>query len=242
MITALLFDSVMDEEQALGQMFHRFTAIHTDEQLRIIAKQKMLFETEDEQQGQDLNIAVVDVTQSAGLAAARSVREKYPDVQILIIADVKISPMQYLNPSIQPSALLLRPWEEKEGSRIIEDFFLLAVRPLLAEDQRIFWAKTREGVQKIPYAQIWYFEAREKKVFIRTQRMEYGVAGTIEKIQEKLPDCFCRCHRSYIVNTDYIERLQLSDGLIYLPGSVSLPVSRSYKAKIRGYVSDKSSL
>ena len=43
-----------------------------------------------------------------------------------------------------------------------------------------FVIETREGKQYIPLNQIYYVEAREKKIFIRTN--------------------FLRCQRSYIVN------------------------------------------
>ena len=247
MITALLFDTVSKEAQDLEQAFRRLTAFHTDEKLQITYWMKLF--PNHEAAGNNCNpdfglqdmhpdMAVIDVTQDAGIEAAIQIRQRYPHVQILVIADVSVSPMRYLNPDIQPSSLLLRPWDQEQGNRIMEDFFLLTVRPLKGEDDSIFWARTRDGVQKIPYREVLYFEAREKKIFIRTQRMEYGIAGTIEKIAQKLPKNFFRCHRSYIVNRDYIERVRLSEGMVFLPGSVSIPVSRSYKSMIKEYAGD----
>ena len=59
-------------------------------------------------------MALIDVTCSSGAAAAEIVRFAYPDVQILVMANVRVSPLRYLKPSIRPAALLLRPSGREE--------------------------------------------------------------------------------------------------------------------------------
>ncbi len=239
MITVLLVDSIKEEVQELDEHIRKLTAVHTDEQICIIVKPELPAADDKTETVSELNMALIDVTRDSGIDAAKLVRKKYSQVQILVIADLSVSPVMYLNPAIQPSALLLRSGSKQQKIQILEDYFMLAIQPLLSENKEHFWAKTRDGVQKILYRQILYFEAREKKIFIRTLKKEYGIAGTIDSILEKLPDHFARCHRSFIVNMNYVERLRLSDGTIYLPGMITIPVSRSYKAQLKEYSSDR---
>ena len=56
-----------------------------------------------------------------------------------------------------------------------------------------------------------------------------------EKLLETLPPEFRRVHRSFVVNADNIQRVVLSQNLVYLRGDVAVPLSRSYKKEVREY-------
>ena len=86
---------------------------------------------------------------------------------------------------------------------------------------------------RIPFGQIYYLEAREKKVFIRMRMEELAINGTMEKLSERLPENFLRCHRSFIVNMDYISQIKLAENMLYLREGLFVPVSRSYKATVK---------
>lgn len=233
MIAILLLDTKTEEAETLKEEIRYLTARHGDEQLSFLTVPNTRKLAQTLKETDFLHVAIVDVTVSDGIQAAKLVRSRYPDVQILVIADMTVSPLAYLTPSIRPGSLLLRPCSGEQRHQIMEDFFYLAVRPLISEDDAVFWAKTKDGTQKIPFGSILYFEAREKKVFVRTRRIEYGIGGTIEALMDKLPDCFLRCHRSYIINRNYLERVRLSEGYAYLTDSIMIPISRSYKAQMK---------
>ena len=118
----------------------------------------------------------------------------------------------------------------------LRDFFKLAMGPVINQDGAWFWARTRYGTEKIPYNSIFYFEAREKHIYVRTRTMEYGTGGTIEKLEQRLPVFFIRCHRSYIINRDYIETVKLKEGIAGLEGGMTVPVSRNYKKKLKEFI------
>lgn len=82
---------------------------------------------------------------------------------------------------------------------------------------------------------IYYIEAREKKIFIRTKQEEYGFYDTIENMEKKLPENFLRCHRSYIVNMSKVTAVKLSQSLIEIQNELQVPLSRSYKKTVKEY-------
>lgn len=223
----------------LTQHIRYLTARYSDEHLQILH-----FTGKEDLEGEigelsELQMSVIDMTEETNVLIAKRIRALCPDVQILVIADTQISPMKYLTPSIRPSALLLRGSEMDQWQQVVEDYFVLAIQKYFRKDSGFLWVKTRDGTQKILHSYILYCEAREKKIFIRTEKVEYGIGSTIENLMKELPDNFIRCHRSYIVNGDYIERIRLSEGLLYLVGKLTIPVSRSYKSSLKEYMDDR---
>lgn len=229
MIFGVILDPDEQEEKLIQQYLRGLTAHYTDEKLEIKAFYKnSLFLKKLESVGL-LDVAIIDVTRNRALESARLIRKKFPDAEILVIADLSMSPMKYMHPSIRASSLLLRPavpgWESA-----LRDFFEQFLRANRRDRQKnVLWVENRNGTFRIPFEQIYYLEAREKKVFIRTELEELAVSGTIEKFAVELPGNFARCHRSFIVNTDYIVRIKFSENMLYLRENLLVPISRSYR-------------
>ena len=236
MIRAVLVNKKEDETYALIQMIRYLTAHLTDEQLHIEVLKDGADAKNVLSDWEELHLAIIDACMENGLSFARRIRERYREVQIMIVADTKISPMVYMHPSICASALLLRPFDKEQISQTMEEFFRLAVASFIEKDDRTFWARTQEGTTKIPFHAIYYFEAREKKIFARTKTEDYGFGGTLDKLMEELPEIFLRCHRSYVANREKIMVVRLADGMIIMKDNLMVPVSRSYKKLLKEYI------
>ena len=228
MIFGLILDPDEQERERIHQYLSKFTAYHTDEELQLKTYQKSSLLLSQLESADLLDLAVVDVTMEGGFEAARAIRKMFPTAEIMIVADVTVSPMKYMCPSIRASALLLRPvspgWEDA-----VREFFFLFADQEKEDKNDTLWIENRKGIFRVPFDQICYLEAREKKVFVRTLVEEMGIAGTLEKLAEKLPDNFKRCHRSFIVNTEHIVQIKLSENQLNLRGGLFVPISRSYR-------------
>lgn len=228
MIFGLILDPDEQERERIHQYLSKFTAYHTDEELQLKTYQKSSLLLSQLESADLLDLAVVDVTMEGGFEAARAIRKMFPTAEIMIVADVTVSPMKYMCPSIRASALLLRPVSPGWEDAVREFFFLLADQEKEDKNDKL-WIENRKGIFRVPFDQICYLEAREKKVFVRTLVEEMGIAGTLEKLAEKLPDNFKRCHRSFIVNTEHIVQIKLSENQLNLRGGLFVPISRSYR-------------
>ncbi len=93
--------------------------------------------------------------------------------------------------------------------------------------------ESREGRVRVPYGQISYFEAREKKIFVRAGRREFGFYDTMDHLCEVLPEEFIRCHRSFIINRNKIEKVVLSQSTVVMEEGLMVPISRSYRTRMR---------
>ncbi|MCX4267234.1 MAG: LytTR family DNA-binding domain-containing protein [Lachnospiraceae bacterium] len=179
-----------------------------------------------------------DVTLSGAQEALERLRKVHQEAFLLIVADTTVKPTVYLKPRIAPGALLLKPVEKANTEEVMQDIFDVFIQRWEEGISDTFLVETREGKQYIPIGQIDYFEAKEKKIFIRTKSSEYGFYGTLEMLQEKLPDGFLRCHRSYIVNMKRVKALLSKQNLLQMADSVVVPFSRSYKKILKEYWSN----
>lgn len=182
----------------------------------------------------DADIAFIDISESSAIEAAENFRSENDSADVLLIADLSMSPVDYIRPSIAASSLLLHPITQSNADAVLNDFFKHFFKKASQKNQGAFELNSREeGRTFINYNKILYFEAREKKVFVVTDSREYGFYSTIEELEGTLDDRFKRCHRSFIVNKERIDQIFLSQGTICLDEGAIVPLSRSYRAKFK---------
>ncbi|MBD5486328.1 MAG: LytTR family transcriptional regulator [Lachnospiraceae bacterium] len=232
MISMLIYDRIKKELDKLRESAGDHAAYLSDEYWNIMPAQTREQAVQHGEMTPLLNTACMDITGEGDISCVEDFRRKYKEMSLLLIADTSISPMSYVRPGIMASSLLLRPCGDEEIGRVMKEF-LTAYMERFETGQSSFVVETREGKLHIPFDKIYYFEAREKKLHIQTDREEYGFYGTIDKLEEELPVHFMRCHRSFIVNTRKIEKIVLSQNIIYLAEGRDVPLSRSYKAALK---------
>ena len=183
-----------------------------------------------------LDFGCCDVTLDGMLELLPEIRKEYGHMGIMLIADIGISPIKYLKPSIRADALLLRPLSSKSIKEGMEELVRASFEIRDNEhNKNSYIIDSKEGKTILPYDRIFYFEAREKKIFVRLLNEEYGFYSTIEELCKQLPEQFLRCHRSYIVNMGKIRRILGGQNMIDLEKGFSIPFSRSYKQSLMYY-------
>lgn len=84
------------------------------------------------------------------------------------------------------------------------------------------------GVEK---GRILYLESSARVLRLVTGEEEYRFYDTLDHAESLLGEGFLRCHRSFLVNMDKIQRH--SAGEIVLEGNHAIPISRSYAKAVR---------
>lgn len=172
-----------------------------------------------------LDIFFVDVSVPKGIQYAKLFRKRYPQTSIVLLADPKMSPEQYVRPDILATVLLLKPIDPDHAQSILCDFFQKCIWK--TDPQKMFIFKNREPY-RIPFSSILYFERRkDKRIYMHTEGNEYGFFGSLTNLEEKCSPDFVRCHRSYMVNRRIVRKVQCSR--IICDYGIELPVSRKYK-------------
>lgn len=175
-----------------------------------------------------------DMSGAHDRAVFTEVRECCREAYLLVLAGPETSPLTFLTPAVAPSSLIIRPLSDAELERAAREMFVSIRRAYQArQDKGCFTIAMREEQRRIPYSDIYYFEARGRKLYARLRDEEIGFSGTLDGLEDKLPQTFQRCHRSFIVNKNQIERVLLAQGMLSLWDGLAVPVSRSYKKAIK---------
>ncbi len=89
---------------------------------------------------------------------------------------------------------------------------------------------------------ILYFTIDEKKVIVHTKENIYESNSSLAALEERLDNKgFFRCHKSFLINTDYIAKIIPWFNSTYMirlkEGIEQIPVSRYYTKKLKGILS-----
>ena len=83
----------------------------------------------------------------------------------------------------------------------------------------------------IPVGDITHIQAEDDYVRIFTSEKSYLKLERMNRLEQTLdPSCFCRIHRSYILNIDYLSKIEpfsKDSKVAILTNNISLPISRS---------------
>lgn len=94
----------------------------------------------------------------------------------------------------------------------------------------LFVRDGNSGFKRIEVSDILYFEAMQNYVNMQTKDKKYVFDSTLKELEKKLPSCFCKTHRSYIVNLDRVESFE--EGCVSAGGTY-VPVSRTFKEDLK---------
>ncbi len=229
MISMMIYDPQKAEQKLLEKAARQAAASLTEERWQIYAFDT-LEQVADLVRGSPLlDLACYDVAPKGSIRFLEQVRTRYQETLLLLIADPSISPMDYIRPTILASALLLRPIDARRLQDSLSELLERYKERLSTGQEASLAVETREGTTYVPYSKIYYLEAREKKIYVRLKRQELTFYGTLEQLASQLPENFLRCHRSFIVCRDRIQKVMLSRGFLELEQGIQLPLSRSYK-------------
>ena len=229
MVSMMVYDPRAEELELMKRLIRQAAAVLTEEKWQMeffVAREQVASFLKDRPL---LDLACYDVSYKGSIDDLERIRRDYQKLQLLIIADASMSPMEYIRPTILASSLLIRPISQEQAKEqlmeLVEQF--RDQTPYGQAESLVI--ETREGRTYVPLVQIYYFEAREKRIYVRLKKQELAFYETVEHLTERLPDYFVRCHRSFIVNRQRIRRVMLSKSLIELEQGIQLPLSRSYK-------------
>ena len=236
MITFLSVASKKEENDLMKEAVREQAALRTDEMWKFHMFEQIPKAEEFLAEVPLLDIISWDVTMKDSVPSLEKIRRDYRQSYLMVVADGSISPMVYLRPGIMPSSLLLKPVSRENLVMVVNEMMDAFTEKFDSKDvPESFVIENREGKQYNPLNQIYYIEAREKKIFIRTKQEEYGFYDTIENMEKKLPENFLRCHRSYIVNMSKVTAVKVSQSLIEVQDNLQVPLSRSYKRAVKEY-------
>lgn len=112
-----------------------------------------------------------------------------------------------------------------------------AIYPALTEGKAVVTVKSPDGWIPIPFSEVVYLEAKDKKTHVYTGSFTGTHKYSLQEFEYSLPkDYFIRCHRSFIVNVNHIREIHPdthSTFLLEMDNGARVPVSQSYSSYFR---------
>lgn len=161
-------------------------------------------------------------TNKNGLNVAEYIRQKNKNAYIIfttghmeyVLMAYKYKTFDYLTKPITPDRL------EETIRRLFEDINGLPKRYLKIDNKSTL----------IDESEIEYVKRDGMKLVFHTSSKDYDVYSSFNKFQEKLPKNFVRCHKSYIVNINKINDVDLVTGTIRFKDNNSCFIGPKYKS------------
>ncbi len=233
MVSMMVYDPHTEELELMKTLIRKAAAVLTEEkwQIDFFARREQVAQFLKDRPL--LDMLCYDVSPKGSIEDLERIREIYQNALLLLIADAAMSPMEYIRPTILASSLLLRPVSPGQAQDQITDLVERFVNQTSDGKEESLVIEAREGKTYVPLSQIYYFEAREKRIYVRLKKKELAFYETMENLEQRLPEQFVRCHRSFIVSKKRIRKVMLSKNLIELEQGMEIPLSRSYKSAFK---------
>lgn len=184
-----------------------------------------------------LDMVCIDITLPRALEIAKILRSANQTAYMILIANTSMSPVAYMRPSIRAESLMLKPLSKEQVQAVLSEAFQEFMKRFENPDEKeVFVIENREGRILVEYEAIYYFEAREKRVYLNAGAKEYGFYETLDHLQELLADQFLRCHRGFLVHRKKIREILLSRNIIVLRDGYEVPVSRTFRPALKEYM------
>lgn len=177
----------------------------------------------------DVELLVIHVEEDGSIELARDLQDYFPHIRVIFYSGTSDCAEQIFR--AVPTFFLRLPFREEFVTEAFE-----RVRAGCEEDtERTVIIRSRGQRQKIRFSAIRYIESFGRKLFLYTDNGSFETYMTVQSILSRLPQQFTQCHRSYIVNTNRIEKYS-AEGVL-LTGEVLVPISKSYQKKMREILS-----
>lgn len=166
----------------------------------------------------------IEMTFVDGITAAQEIRKRDTQVEIVFLTN---SP-QYAMKGYKVAALdyILKPITYFAFSTMMDS----ALRRIRGKTERYITVNIKGGLQKIRVGAITYVEVSDHDLIFHTIDGNIQVKSTMRSVEQALEkEPFFRCNKCFLVNLNYVERVQGSDLQV---GSDVLLVSRSRKKEL----------
>lgn len=122
---------------------------------------------------------------------------------------------------------LVKPVRQNE----LENALKRACDRVIQRESELIALSTRTKTVLVHPHDIMFLESKRRKVLVHTCDAVHETYATLDKVFRLLPEPFVRCHKSYLVNMDYIVELQ-TDHILLRTGE-TVPVSQSRRKDTR---------
>lgn len=179
------------------------------------------------QRSQPIHLLFLDIYMPglSGVETARRIRAAGSDLAIIFATTSQDHGLDSFD--VQASDYLVKPFREEDVAASLDWFFSHIPEPL-----RLLSIYSEGEWQKIPLSSILYVDVYDHQSRVHTRRGEIITRRGLDDLEAAIdsPD-FLRCHRSFLVNLNYVAGLD--DSSFRLEDQTLIPISTANELRIR---------
>lgn len=191
----------------------------------------------------DMFLLDIQLLDYSGYELAKEIRniDKYKLTPIVFITAIPTKELLAFK-EIHCYDYIIKPFKDTEVIEVVSTLINYGANKREEKDNYLN-LKQRGYIYRINTRDIIYIESIYKKIKVVTDKEKIEVNNcTLYKIREELlEEEFVQCHKSFIINRNYIKGVDLVNSLIELSSTdVKVPIGRKYKENLMGGMADES--
>lgn len=167
----------------------------------------------------DIFLLDIQMEELNGMDVAKILRENNNEAEIIFVTAI----VDYIQEGYKVRAYryLLKPIKIED----LKEHLLSCIKDIAKKRDDFVLLKTKGEVHKIPIDKILYIEVIGRDIIIHTAEGEiYTTKNSMDNIEKSLKQYnFFRCHKSYLINIDYIQTIQKTTAIV---NGEEVPISR----------------
>lgn len=174
-------------------------------------------------QGLQADIAILDILlgEDNGILLAKQLFPSAAQTQVIFITGY----VEYCSAVYETEHIyfLLKPLKEQAFHKAMDK----ALRARQDTRKGELLVQTKRSIQRIPFPSIRYLESMGRKVRLYCQDEVVECYATLSVLANDLPGHFVSCHKSFLVNLDYVKKMEANQ--FVLTGNEEIPISQAKK-------------
>lgn len=166
----------------------------------------------------DLLFLDIQMPEQDGITIAKKIRENQN--RSIIIFITALSEHVYDAFEVEALDYICKPIDESRLQKALNR----AVAKMKENENRSLFIQTKNWCKAVKLEDIYYCEVMNRKIYLHTKNGVVEYYCKLEKVEKQLDYRFVRCHRSYLVNLDYLK--EYSSVGITLENGERVPASR----------------
>lgn len=181
---------------------------------------KLLEKFKSNQDFADIVLLDIQMQNKNGIEIAKQIHEINSEIIIIFISNYD----SYMQIGYEVNAF--RYILKNQINTFLEKNLNSAIAEVMKQNKQKFSFKSKGEIRHIRYTDIIYFESQRRFINMISTTETNTFYGKLDEIEKQLNDArFVRCHKSYLINADYIESTTAK--AVNLANKYSIPISRS---------------
>lgn len=184
-------------------------------------------------------LIIADIKIQNSLIFTLITKDSYNKIPVIFMSAYHDEDIYQQSLEIKNSAFLVKPFHRLT---LLSTLDLLATNlPAEAKTLPSFLVirGRQQQIKKVPFEEIMWIQAEVNYSFIHTiDGKRHTRKRSLTKLMELIDERFIRIHKSYIINKNFVERIDLSRRLILIRGN-QIPFGRGFREVLEPIINEK---